>query len=109
MNYRSDPSSSGFWDVALAIAKLPNFIPFSGLFWLGMVVVNYQKYPFIVYCLLLFWSLCSSKAAPQSLAIIKKDIDENGGLVTSQVKAGMLVIQLLQWPTFLAAIYSLSQ
>ena len=36
-------------------------------------------------------------------------IDENGGLVTSQVKAGMLVIQLLQWPTFLAAIYSLSQ
>ena len=40
-------------------------------------------------------SLCSSQAAPQSLAIIKKDIDENGGLVTSQVIAGMLVIQLL--------------
>ena len=54
-------------------------------------------------------SLCSSQAALQSLAIIKKDIDENGGLVTSQVKAGMLVIQLQQWPTFLAAIYSLSQ
>ena len=54
-------------------------------------------------------SLCSSQAAPQSLAIIKKDIDENGGLMTSQVKACMIVIQLLQWPIFLAAIYSLSQ
>ena len=37
-------------------------------------------------------SLCSSQAAPQSLAIIKKDIDENGELVTLQVKAEMLFI-----------------
>jgi hypothetical protein len=73
------------------------------------MVVNYAKLPFFVYCLLLFWSLCSAQAAPQSLAIIKKDIDDNGGWVTSQAKAGMLIVQLLQWPTFMAAIYSLFQ
>ena len=109
MVYQSHPKSSGLWDVALFIARFPYFIPFSGWFWFGVMVVNYASYPFWVYCLLMVWSLISSQAAPQSMALIKKDIEDNNGWITSQMKIGMLGVQLLQWPTVLAVIYAVTR
>ena len=68
---------------------------------------NWQKLPWFVLVPVLFWSFVCSQAAPESAEKIKADIRENGGVVVTRHEIGMILFNLIQYPTFLAAAWIL--
>ena len=89
----------------LLIVRLPYFVPFTGWVWFGIVVFNWQKLPWFVSIPVAFWSLVCSRAVDESGEIIKSDIRENGGVVETRHEVQMIVLTLLQYPTFLTAAW----
>jgi len=94
-------------NILLFILHLPYLIPFMGWFWLGVVVFNWQKLPWYVLLPVVFWSWICSHAVTETGNEIKKQINENGGVVTTTNVLQMILLTLLQYPTFLTAIWIL--
>ena len=91
----------------LLIVRLPYLVPFIGWVWLGIVLFNWQRVPWFVLIPVVFWSLVCSRAVDESDEIIKSDIRENGGVVETRHELQMILLTLLQYPTFLTAAWVL--
>ena len=100
----TDRKSNPFIGVILLISRLPYLVPFMGWVWFGIVVFNLQKLPGYMVIPILFWSFMCSMADAE---IIKADIREIGGVVETRHEVGMILFNLIQYPTFLAAAWIL--
>tara|TARA_R100000734_G_C3299793_1_gene90570 strand:+ start:88 stop:390 length:303 start_codon:yes stop_codon:yes gene_type:complete len=88
------------------ILELPYLIPFSGLFYLGIVLFNLGSLPLWAAILIPVWSLNCFYKVPK----IKEDIDyqialDNG--LTFVTIAARSLLSVLQYPTFITAMYIL--
>ena len=75
--------------------------------WFGIVVFNWQRVPWFALIPVVFWSFVCSRAVDESGEIIKSDIRENGGVVETRHEVQMILLALLQYPTFLTAAWVL--
>ena len=91
----------------LFVTRLPYLLPFMGWVWFGIVSFNAGKLPWFVLIPVLVWSLICSKAVRESGEVIKQQIRENDGIVTTQHEVSMVLLNITQYPTFLAAMYVL--
>ncbi len=96
-----------FLNIIAFIVNLPFWIPFSGYVWGGIVIFNFKLFPWWVLGLLFFWSFVCSKAVPESSNEIKKQMAENG--YTPSLSIQVIILKLLQYPTFIAAVYALKK
>ncbi len=102
--YTNHPSNNPLVQSLLFIVGLPYLIPFSGWFYAGVVLFNMNQLPWWVVALVVFWSFVCSRAVPETQENIKKQIVEQGGVVTTNEQLAMILLSLLQYPTFLAAM-----
>ena len=93
--------------ILLFVTRLPYLLPFMGWVWFGIVIFNFGKLPWFVLIPVLGWSLICSRAVGESGELIKQGIRENDGIVTTQHELAMTLLNILQYPTFLAALYVL--
>ena len=91
----------------LLVTRLPYLLPFMGWVWFGIVLFNFGKLPWFVLIPVLVWSFICSRGVVESGEIIKQQIRENHGIVTTQHEVSMILLNLTQYPTFLAALYVL--
>ena len=91
----------------LLIVRLPYLVPFMGWIWFGIVIFNWQRVPWFALIPVVFWSLVCSKSVGESGEIIKSDIRENGGVIETRHEVQMILLSLLQYPTFLTAVWIL--
>lgn len=94
-----------FLNIIAFIVNIPFWIPFSSFVWAGIVIFNFKLFPWWVLILLLFWSSVCGRAVPESTNEIKKQMAENGYTPTTSIQ--VIILKLLQYPIFLAAVYAL--
>ena len=92
----------------LFVVGIPYLNPILGWLWFGIMIVNYSKFPWYALIPLILWSFICSKSTGESKQIIKQQISENNGVITTQHKISMIFLSLLQYPTFIAALYALN-
>lgn len=105
--YRVDPNNNPLVEPLLFVIGLPYLVPFAGWVWFGIFAFNAYKLPWWIVTPVVMWSIICSRAVPESKNLIKKDIDEQYGWITTKQQWGMVGLALLQYPTFIAAIYVL--
>jgi hypothetical protein len=92
----------------LFATSIPYLNPILGWLWFGIMIFNYTKFPWYALTLLIIWSFICSKSAGESKQIIKQQISENNGVVTTKHEISMILLNLIQYPTFIAALYALT-
>jgi hypothetical protein len=105
--YTNHPDNNPLFQYLLFIVGLPYVIPYSGWIYLGIVLFNMNKLPWWVVTPVVIWSIICSRAVPESQSLIRTDIAAQGGVVTSKEQLGMMGLSILQYPTFIAALYVL--
>ena len=80
-------------------------MPFIGWVWFEGVVFNWQRLLWFVSIPVAFWSFLFFRAVDESGEIIKSDLRENGGVVETRLEVKMILLTLLQYPTFLTAAW----
>tara|TARA_B100001029_G_C14781403_1_gene296690 strand:- start:51 stop:362 length:312 start_codon:yes stop_codon:yes gene_type:complete len=89
------------------IIGLPFAIPFSGFIWAGIVIFNWNIYPWWLLIFLVFWSFVSFRAVPETTKEINKQISQTG--YTPTVYIQIIILKLLQYPMFLSAYHVLGK
>ena len=89
------------------IIGLPFAIIFSGFIWAGIVIFNWNIYPWWLLIFLVFWSFVSFKAVPETTKEINKQISQTG--YTPTVYIQIIILKLLQYPMFLSAYHVLGK
>ena len=96
-----------FLNIFVYIINIPFWLPFSGLIWTGIVIFNFKLFPWWVLLFLIIWETTLGRAVPQTENEIKKQMAETGykPIISIQV----IILKLLQYPTFIAAVYALKK
>ncbi len=88
------------------LLELPFLIPFSGLFYLGIVLFNAGTLPLWVVILITLSTLNSFHKVPKIRERIEHQIELDNGLTFVTIAAKCIVC-VLQYPVFLLAIHVL--
>ena len=90
------------------ITSLPYILPLSGYVYGGVVLVD-PRIPWWVKGLLFFWSWICVRAVPETqLNIVKAFNDSAPGTSRNDVHGAQIILNLLQYPMFIAFICSLA-
>jgi len=88
------------------LLELPFLIPFSGLFYLGIVLFNIGVLPIWAAILIPIWTLNCFYKVPRIRENIEYQIELDNGLTFTTI-AAKSTLCVLQYPVFIAAMYVL--
>ncbi len=88
------------------ILELPFLIPFSGLFYLGIVLFNPGVLPIWAAILIPIWTVNCFYKVPEIKGDIEHQIELDNGLTFATI-AAKSILCVLQYPVFIAAMYIL--
>ena len=95
------------FNIIIFIINIPFWIPLSGYVWAGIIIFNYKLFPWWLLILLFFWTLVCEKAVPETEQNIKRDMAADG--FTNSIAISVIILKLLQYPNFIAAVYALKK